>query len=42
MILIDPILIDPIHFGPIHIDTIRSASCGPDFSSTIQQQGSTP
>jgi hypothetical protein len=36
------ILIDPIHFDPIDIDTVRSARCGPDFSSTIQQQGSTP
>jgi len=42
MIHIDMTLIDMILIGPIGTDTIRSASCGPDFSSTIQQQGSTP
>jgi len=47
MIRIDPILSDPICIDAICIDTIRidtigTAICGPDFSSTIQQPGSTP
>jgi len=42
MIRIDPILSGPICIDAICIDTIRTAICGPDFSSTIQQQGSTP
>jgi hypothetical protein len=42
MIRIDKILIESIHIDAIHIDTIRGGACGPDLSSTIQQQGSTP
>lgn len=42
MIRIDMIRIDKILIESIHIDTIRGGACGPDLSSTIQQQGSTP
>ncbi|HZX89496.1 MAG TPA: hypothetical protein VFE67_02550 [Rudaea sp.] len=42
MIRIDMIHIDKILIESIHIDTIRGGACGPDLSSTIQQQGSTP
>jgi hypothetical protein len=42
MIFIDTILIDPVFIDPVFTDTIRCATCEPDLSSTIQQQGSTP
>jgi hypothetical protein len=47
MILVAPIFTSPITINPslvnqLAVDMIRCATCGPDLSSTIQQQGSTP
>jgi hypothetical protein len=36
------ILSDTARLNTILNDTIRCTACGPDPSSTIQQQGSTP
>jgi len=42
MILVAPISINPGLVSQLIVDMIRCATCGPDLSSTIQQQGSTP